>query len=81
MTITVITQTTEERNEETKKLFEQIRPLLDNGYGYMGAVVEIGKVPDKYRNSYYGQAWFRDLKEYGEQQGYPYDDYRGKGLK
>ena len=79
--ITVITQTTSERNEETRQLFEQIKPLLDDGYGYMSALVHIGKVPDKTRNSYYRQAWFQDLRKYGESQGYDYDTYSGKGRK
>jgi len=79
--ITVIEQTTSERQAETAYLFKTIKPLLDNGYSYMGALVKIGKVPHKYRHSYYNQAWFRDLKEYGEQQGYDYETYSGKGRK
>ena len=81
MTIRVIEQSTSERNEETKKLFEQIRPLLDDYYSYMGALVKIGRVPSLYRNSYYNQSGFRELKEYGEKQGYPYEKHSGKGLK
>ena len=81
MGITVIEQSTSERNEETKRLFEEIRPLLDTGYSYMGALVHIGRIPKQYVHSYYSQAWFRELKEYGESQGYDYESYSGKGLK
>lgn len=79
MGITVITQTTQERNEEIRHLFEQIKPLLDDGYSYMGAVVHIGKA--RPQSGHYQSGWFRDLKEYGESQGYPYDEYSGKGRK
>ena len=43
--IKVIEQSTDERNEETKQLFEQIKPLLDKGHTYMSACIEIRRVP------------------------------------
>ena len=79
--ITVISQTTAEREEETRLLFEQIRPLLDEGYGYNSALIKIGRIPRGSRTGYYAQGWFKDLKEYGESQGYKYTDYSGKGRK
>ena len=81
MAIKVIERSTAERNAETKALFDTIRPLLDNGYSYMGALAKIGRVPRMYRSSYYQQGWFRELKAYGESQGYPYEEYSGKGRK
>lgn len=81
MTITVIEQSTSERNEETVSLFNQIKPLLDNGFSYMGACIHIGRVPLKTRNSYYKKQWFRDLREYGESMGYDYQKYSGKGRR
>ena len=79
--ITVIEQTTAERQEETKQLFEQIKPLLDEGYSYMTACIMIGKCEHKTRTVQYSRSWFSDLKEYGETQGYPYHKYNGKGCK
>ena len=79
--ITVIEQSSKEREEETRQLFETIRPLLDNGYSYMGALVKIGRVPREVRSPYYSHSWYRDLKEYGESQGYNYRKYSGKGRK
>ena len=80
--ITVISQTTSERNEETRQLFEQIRPLLDDGYGYMSALIQIGRVTAvESKNGYYNHAWFRDLRAYGESQGYPYVVYSGRKRK
>lgn len=76
MGITVISQTTAERREETRQLFEQIKPLLDDGYTYSSALIKIGRT--KKKNRVYQQAWFRELKEYGEQLGYPYHKYKGK---
>ena len=81
MSITVIEQSTSERNEETVNLWETIRPLLDKGYSYMGACIHIGKVPPNTRNSYYKKQWFRDLREYGESMGYDYQKYSGKGRR
>ena len=37
--ITVVTQTTAERNQETRELFNAIKPLLDDGYSYHSASV------------------------------------------
>ena len=80
--ITVISQSTAERNEETQNLFEQIKPLLDDGYGYMSALVQIGRVTRiQSKNGYYRHAWYRDLVEYGESQGYNYQEYSGRKRK
>lgn len=76
MTITIIEQNTAERREETIKLFQQIQPLLDQGYSYMGALIAIGKVTKKEANGVYSYGWFNDLKEYGATQGYSYFQYR-----
>ncbi len=79
--ITVITQTTSERNEETRQLFEQIRPYLDDGYGYMSALIKIGRVKQNVRSPIYRHAWFREVVEYGETQGYSYLEYSGRKRK
>lgn len=76
--ITVIEQTTKDRNNETKELFEKIKPLLDQGYSYMTACVMVGRCKKSLRNQYYNYAWFKDLKRYGESQGYPYCRYKGR---
>ena len=81
MTIKVIEQTTRERNEETKALFDAIRPLLDEGYSYMTACVKIGHVDEVASHGQYGNGWFKDLKKYGATQGYDYKDYKGKRRK
>ena len=79
--ITVISQSTAERNEETRQLFESIRPYLDDGYGYMSALQKIGRVQKGRSSGYYRHSWFRDLREYGESQGYDYDTYSGRKRK
>lgn len=79
--ITVIEQTTAERRAETRRLFEQIKPLLDLGYSYNSALRKINRVTSYSQGHYYNQAWFKELKEYGESQGYHYKDYSGKGCK
>ena len=79
--ITVIEQTTSERQEETRQLFETIRPYLDEGYGYMSALHQIGRVQKGRSSGYYRMAWFKDLVKHGEQEGYDYDTYSGKKRK
>ena len=79
--ITVISQTTQERDEETRRLFESIKPYLDDGYSYTSALKKVGRINSKAKGYYYGQGWFRELKEYGESQGYAYTEYSGKGRK
>ena len=75
--IKVIQQTTAEREQETKDLWEQIKPLLDQGMIYSAAAKKVKKIPGASFNRYQ-QAWYKDLIAYGESQGYPYDDYSGK---
>lgn len=75
--ITVIEQNTAERDEETRMLFEQIRPLLDKGYSYNSALQKIGRITTQ--KSYHSTGWFKELKKYGETKGYPYKKYSGKG--
>ena len=75
--ITVIEQTTAERNQETMELFNNIRPYLDQGYTYRSALNEVGRIR-RMGGGYYTQAWFRELIEYGEKQGYPYKEYKGR---
>ena len=41
MTIRVIEQTTSERNHEIMELFQQMKPLLDQGYNYVDAYSKI----------------------------------------
>lgn len=71
--ITVIQQSTSERNEETRELFEEIRPYLDQGYTYKTSLVKVGRI--KPSHSLNMRGWFRDLVEYGESEGYRYGDY------
>ena len=77
--ITVIEQTTAERNQETKELFGQIQPLLDDGYSYISALKKIGKLTHNGR--VFQRGWFKDLIHYGGTQGYPYEVYQGSGFK
>jgi len=71
--IKVIEQTTSERNKETKKNFELIKQYLDSGYSYTSACIEVGLGSNR---SCSAMRWFKDLREYGESQGYKYKDYK-----
>lgn len=71
--IKVVSQNTSERNQEIKNNFNLIKPYLDKGYSYIGACLEVGLANHR---SYSSTGLFRDLKEYGETQGYPYKEYR-----
>ena len=63
MTITVITQTTAERRQETIDKYNECKPYLDKGMSLTGALRELG-----YAHS--NQAWIRDLFKYAESKGY-----------
>ena len=71
--IRVVTQNTVEREIETQKLFEQVRPLLDKGYSYNRAVRMVRNMQTQYVSHY---RWFKDLVKYGAEQGYSYKDYQ-----
>lgn len=73
--MSVIETSSDERYSQAKDLFEKIKPLLDKGWIYSRAV---RKVTDK--SSGYdicSKAWFKDVVEYGESQGYCKEDYWG----
>lgn len=77
--ITIVSQSTSERNMETMELFNQIKPLLDEGMIYAKAVKIVKGLPEVY--SLTGRRWYRDLISYGESQGYPYKNYSGKSRR
>ena len=62
----IIESTTDDRNTEIKKLFNKIKPFLDQGFSYNQAYeFALDKKPSTSR------AWWRDLLQYGREQGYP----------
>ena len=69
MTIRVISQTTAERQQETRDLFEACRPYLEKGMSLRKAVHQ---ATDR-RVSNTRNGWFVELKEYAETQGYNYN--------
>ena len=58
--ITVISQTTAERREETRQLFLRLKPLMENGYTLSKAVKKELNIK---HNAFYNQAWYKDLKK------------------
>lgn len=70
----IIERTTEDCHNETVDLFNQIKPLLDNGESYSSACkIVLGKT------SIGAQlAWYKELIQYGESQGYHYTDHKRK---
>lgn len=72
--ITVIEQSTTERQEETEKLFQEIKPYLDEGFGFHTSLEKIGRINKNTRLNR-KNGWFRDLVEYGESQGYTYGNH------
>lgn len=71
----MITQTTAERREETKAIFDKMRPLLDDGWNFYQAALEVtGRKSVGTRC----RGWYRDLREYAKSQGYDYHDFEWK---
>ena len=73
--IRVIEMSTAEREQETIDLFNKIRPLLDQGYTYNRAIRKVRNITALNTNN----AWYRNVIEYGESQGYPKEKYNRKG--
>lgn len=67
MSITVISQSTSEREQETVDLFEKCKPYLDEGVPLIDALQIIKNTT---HNQFYSQAWYKELKSYAESQGY-----------
>lgn len=74
MGFNVICKTSEERDKETKELFEQMKPYLLEGKSYAQAVMIVKNT----KTSYSHTRWFKDLVKYGESQGYPKNDFTQK---
>ena len=68
MVMMVIQQTTEERKEETRKLFKKVKPFLDKGFSYNKSLQKANllSVNGSWRNT----ARTRDIIEYAKKQGY-----------
>ena len=71
--IKVIEQDTEARLKETHELFMEIKPLLDEGYGFTRALKIKGHPVYNYQGG-----WFKHLIEYARTQGYEYNKMRGR---
>ena len=70
--ITVVEQSTAERNNEIEMLFEEIKPLLDNGYSFKLALQEIGRIKENHNISV-RNGWLKHLIDYAKTQGYDYN--------
>ena len=77
--IKVISQSTHERRMETVDLFNKIKPFLDEGFIYSSAVARVILGEGVSNNNLSQYAWYKELVEYGESQGYSYVEYSGKG--
>lgn len=76
--ITVVETSSEERKEEARLLFEEIKPFLDNGCSFKQALVKIGKMASM-GHGRYNYGWMRDLIDYAKTQGYNYNRYKCSG--
>lgn len=65
--ITVISQTTAERKAETKELFISVKPFLEQGLSLKRATLKVK--PDLCSN-FSHKRWYKDLRDYCEEQGY-----------
>ena len=67
MGIKVIEQDTAERNQETKKLLEDCKPYLKKGLTLNQSVQKVKGIN---YHSIGQRAWYRELKELAEKEGY-----------
>ena len=66
--ITVIEQTTNETNQETRELYEACKPLLDRGATLYEAVRTIKRIHGS--SNFGNQAWYRRFRDYAIENGY-----------
>lgn len=76
--IRVICDSTSTRRKIAIENFEKVKPFLDEGLIYSTACYRAGLVKDL-AGGWRRYAWFKDMLEYGESQGYDYRTYSGKG--
>ena len=67
--ITVITQSTNERKQETREDFNGLKPFLDKGYSYNKALREAGLINSP-TQSWCARARTRDVIEYAKKHEY-----------
>ena len=65
--ITVISQTTQERNKKLKQLYEDCLPLLREGKSLPQSVMKVKNI--KHR-TFTKNRWYRDLLHYAKEHGY-----------
>ena len=64
----VIERTSKEMDAETVELFNQCKPLLDEGYGFHSAIRHV-KGMNKSCN-FSSLSWYKRFREYAKSQGY-----------
>lgn len=76
MNFKVISQSTNERKQETIDLFNKAKPYLDDGCSYRLALQKVlGKKP---KCSFSDTSWYKEFVEYADAHGYPKKEYRYK---
>lgn len=72
MGITVVSQSSKERDDEVKGLFMKMKPLLLEGKSFNQALcITLGTS----NQAYTSRRWYKDLLKYAESQGFYKDDY------
>ena len=67
MTIRVIERTTQDMENETRELFQECQPYLDDGMGLVQAVKIVKNIDYA---SFQNLAWYKRLRAYATEQGY-----------
>ena len=66
--IKVVERTTADVDEETKELFEQCKPYLDDGLGFYDALRIVKNIPET--SCFGNRSWYKRFKAYAKTQGY-----------
>lgn len=64
----VIERTEEDMQQETVDLFNEIKPLLDEGKGFYEAIRTVKNISTT--SSFANRTWYKRVREYAISQGY-----------
>ena len=64
----IVERSSQDIDNETKKLFEDCKPLLDEGMGFYSAIRQVKGL--RTSSNFGNSSWYKRFKAYAKSQGY-----------